>query len=131
MPAIGPVVLNDRKATPVAHTFVPNGESNGVWALRESSGIPIADNIVTVRLNETPSRVKANLWFTFPVVVTETVNGVSRSVIDHTARAKVEFDFSNLSTEAERKDVVGMVYNSLASSQTMLNDVIVKLQQVY
>lgn len=132
MPQIGNLVLTDRKTTPVAHTFTPAGEdANGVWSVRESSGTPITDRTASLSLKKTPTRYKPELRFSFPVGAEETINGVTRQIVLRTARARIEFDFDAASTEAERKDVVGMVQSALDDSKALTNDMIVKLEHVY
>jgi hypothetical protein len=116
MPQIGTVVLTDRESTPVDHSFLPYGEdANGVWSLRESSGTPIADNILTLARHRTPNRVKTELRFTFPVAQNEIIDGVSTPKIVRTARARVELDFDITSNTQERDNVVGMVRSALSS----------------
>ena len=132
MPQLANVTLTDRKGTPVVHTFTPENIASGVGTVVESSGIPAGSNRLSISLGkQANNRYKPNLRFSFPVVQTETVNGVSRPVIVRTAYATVEFSFDSTSTEAERNDVVGMVADSLGVSKTVVNDTVVKLQGVY
>jgi len=133
MPQLQNLVLTDRAATPVAHTFAPLEITNGVAAVAESSGIPLGNNRVTLSLTRTKDngRYKPSLKFTFPVVQTETINGVSRPVAVRTAYCDMTFTFDPSSTTQERKDVVGMVQSSLDASKQLTNDLIVGLQAVY
>lgn len=133
MPQLQTLVLTDRKATPVAHTFLPREIRENVGVVVESTGTPIGDPRVTVSLGRPTAqgRYKPSLRFTFPVVQTQTVNGVSAPVVVRTAYASVDFSFDGTSTEAERNDVMGMVQDALAASKVLIHDTVVKLQGVY
>lgn len=133
MPQLMPLVLKDRKATPVSHTFTPREVNNsGVGTVVESSGVPIGDSRVSLGLNVTTTgRYKPSIRLTVPVVQTATVNGISQPTVLRTGYAEVNFNFEGTSTEAERADLVGMVMDALAPTQTMVNDTLVKLQGVY
>jgi hypothetical protein len=132
MPQLQSLTVNDRQATPVAHVFVPRDITDGVATVVESNGVPIGENSISVSLRKTPQgRFKAVLKGRFPIVQTQTVNGIDTPVVVRTANAEITFNFDGSSTLQERKDVVGMVYNSLASSATLTNDLITKLEGVY
>lgn len=132
MPQLQDLVLTDRKATPVNHTFTPRDITNGVGQVAESSGIPLGDNRVSISLSRNGNgRYKPVVKFTFPVLQTETINGVSKPVVVRTAYAELHFNFDQTSTEAERNDVVGMVSSALATTKVLINDTVVKLQGVY
>jgi len=127
------VVINDRAPTPVAHTFTPEGITNGVASLVESSGVPIGNNRITASLTKTKDngRYKPSLRFTFPVVQNETINGVVRPAVVRTAYAEVTFTFDPSSSTVERRDVVGMVQNALSANLALFNDLLVKLEPVF
>lgn len=133
MPQLQNLVLTDRAATPVAHTFVPSDITNGVAAVAESAGVPLGNNRVTMSLTRTKDngRFKPSLKFTFPVVQTETINGVGRPAVVRSAYVDLTFTFDPSSTTQERKDVVGMVQSALDASKVLTNDLIVGLQNVY
>lgn len=132
MPQLQPLVLTDRKATPVNHTFNPQNIVSGVARVAESSGIPLGDNAVTISIARNGNgRYKAHLKFTFPVLQTETVNGVSKPVIVRSSFAEVHFNFDQSSSEAERNDVVGMVQSALLPAKALVHDAVVKLEGIY
>lgn len=132
MPQLQNLVLTDRASTPVNHTFTPRDIVSNVGSVVESSGVPIGDNRVTVSLSKTSTgKFKGSLRFTFPVVATQTVNGVDSPVLTRTAYCNVDFTFDQSSTEQERKDCVGMVMSALDSSQALVNDTLILLQGVY
>lgn len=132
MPQLQTLVLKDRKATPVNHTFTPRDIVDRVGTVVESSGLPIGDARVGVSSTRTATgRYKPVVKFTFPVVQNETVNGVSRPVVVRTAYAEVHFNFDQTSSEAERNDVVGMVESALGVDKALINGAVVKLEGVY
>lgn len=132
MPQLQNLVLKDRKSTPVNHTFTPRDIVDRVGTVAESTGLPLGDSRVTVSsVRNANGRYKPVVKFTFPVLQTETVNGVSRPVVVRTAYADLTFNFDQSSSEAERNDVVGMVQSALDVDKTLINDAVVKLQGVY
>jgi len=133
MPQLTTLVLKDRAATPVDHTFIPRDIVNGAGTVAESSGIPLGDNRVAIALNRrnASGRFKPTVNFTFPIVQNQVVNGVSTPIVVRTAYATLTFNFDSSSSEAERNNVVGMVQSALDPSKVLVNDTIVKLQGVY
>ncbi len=125
------LVLKDREATPVSHTFTPQEIRDNVAILVNSNGVPVGNERVGVSLRYTGNRYKAVLTLTAPTVVTETVNGVASPTVARTAYAEVHFSFPNTSTLQERKNVVGMTADALSSNQAMLNALFTELQNVY
>lgn len=132
MPQLQNIVLTDRAATPVNHTYTPRDIVGGVAEVVESTGVPIGDNRFTVSLKETAQgRFKGVLKGQFPIVQNQTINGVTTPVVVRTSYCTMEFSFDKSSTEQERKDCVGLMQSSLDVSKTLVNDSIVKLQGVY
>jgi len=133
MPQLQNLVLLDRAATPVSHTFTPRDIVSGVGTVIESSGVPIGNSRVSVSLSQVASsgRYKATVKIARPVVATQVINGVSTPVIVRTAYADLTFTFESSSSEQERTDLVGMLADALGTSKTLINDVVVKLQGVY
>lgn len=132
MPQLQNLVLTDRAATPVAHTFIPRAIDGNVATVTESSGTPIGDNKVSLSMAKTSAgRYKAVVKMAFPIVQTETINGVSRPVVVRTAYADANFNFDASSTEAERNNVVGMFADAFGIGKVLVNDTVVKLQGIY
>lgn len=132
MSARSNLVLNDRAATPVAHTYSPDGDdTNGVHLFSEKTGVPAGNPRFTAGLRQSNGKYRPTLRLTLPVVQTQTINGVSAPVIVRTAYAEVNFTFDALSTDQERKDCVGLMASALATSQTQINDMIVNLSDIY
>jgi hypothetical protein len=132
MPQLQPLVLTDREPTPVDHTFLPSDITGGVGTVIESSGVPIGVREVTVGLSKTAAGAyKPRVRLILPIVVNETINGVTTPKVVRIARADVVFTFDGSSTEQERKNVVGMLQDALDPSKVLVNDTVVKLQGVY
>lgn len=132
MPQLANLVLTDRAATPVNHTYTPRDIVNGVAAVVESTGIPIGDNTVTCSLVTTSAgRKKAVLKGSFPIVQTQTINGVSAPVVVRTSYVEMTFSFDGTSTEQERKDAVGLMASALDPTKALINDCLTKLQSIY
>jgi len=133
MPALASITINDRETTPVAHTFVPTdgGGSTGVAVVEEMAAIPEGNKSLSISRRKAGSKFKVRLVLKDPIVVTETINGVARSVVDRTSYADLTFTFDSRSSLQERKNTVGMLYNALASSVTLVDGVVTKLESVY
>lgn len=126
------LVINDRAATPVAHTYTPDGDdANMVHLFSEKTNVPLANAKYSIALKKSNGKYKPSIKLAVPVVQTQTINGVSSPVIVRTAYANVDFTFDGLSTEQERADCVGLLVNSLAADQTQINDLVVGLSDIY
>jgi len=110
MPSQANVVLNDAESTPVAHTFTPRGldPQTRVARWHASTGVPIADEILTISYRDQGTRHKAKAVITDPVVSVETINGVSKSVILRSAYLTIEATFDDESTEQERMNTIAL-----------------------
>lgn len=125
------LVVNDRAATPVAHTFTPDGDDkNDVHLFSEKTAFMAGNPVYSISYQKA-SRFKPAVRLKVPVVATQTINGVATPTIVRYAQADLNFSFDLLSTEQERADLVGMLVNSLAASQTQINDLIVKASDIY
>lgn len=132
MAARSTVILKDRAATPVSHTFSPDGDdANGVHIFTEKTGVPIGNSRFTASLRNSNGKYRPSLRLQVPIVQTQTINGVSAPVVVRTAYADLTFTFDASSTEQERKDTVGMLADALPTAQTMINDLIVNLADIY
>jgi hypothetical protein len=132
MSARANLVINDRAATPVAHTYSPDGDdTNGVHVFSEKTSVPAGNPRFTASLRRSNGKYRANLKIQIPVVQTQTLNGVSSPVIVRTAFVEVSTTFDELSSQQERADAIGLMVNSLAASQTQINDMVVNLSDIY
>lgn len=132
MSARGNLVINDRATTPVAHTYSPDGDdTNGVHLFSEKVSVPLGNPRYSIALRKSNGKIKPSIKLAIPIVQTQTINGVSTPVVVRTAYADCTFTFDGLSSEQERADCVGLLANSLAASQTQINDLIVKVSDIY
>lgn len=131
MPALQNLVVNDRAATPVAHTFTPRDFINGVATVVESTGVPIGEKRYSISTRRVNGRIKNRVVFAVPVVQTETINGISKPRVVREAIVDATFSFASDSSEQERADAVGMFADSLATAKVLVNDTIVKNQGIY
>lgn len=126
------LVLKDRAATPVAHTFTPDGDdANGVHLFSEKTGVPAGDSRFTASLRRTGGKFRATLKLARPITQTQIVNGVSSPLIVRTSYGEVNFTFDELSSVQERSDAVGMILDSLLATQAQINDMLVNVSDIY
>lgn len=131
MPQLAPLVLTDRAATPVAHTFTPKDIANGVATVVESNGVPIGENRFSISTRRVNGRIKSRLVLAVPVVQTETINGISKPKVVRESVVDATFTFAADSTEAERNNTIGMFADSLGTGKVLVNDTLVKAQGIY
>lgn len=132
MSARGNLVINDRAATPVAHTYTPDGDDkNGVHLYSEKGSVPAGNAKYSIGLRQTGGRYRGSIRLALPVVQTQTINGVSTPLVVRTSYIEVNTSFDPLSSAQERADTVGLLVNSLAAAQAQINDLIVNLSDIY
>lgn len=132
MPQLQSLVITDRTpTTPVNLTFVPKDIVNGVGTVVNAAGVPIGEKKLSVSQKRSGSRYKGEVRLTLPVVVTETINGVSRPVVVRTAFVALTATFDETSTQQERDDAIGLMASALATGKVLVNDTLVKLENVY
>lgn len=132
MPTLVPVVLPDRAATPVNHTFNPRDTTNGVTTLTESTGVPIGERRITLAHSRSQNgRIRATIKLVVPVVQDVTVNGVTKPTVVKTNYADITFNFDATSSTQERKDIVSFVENLHKAAQTMCNGFLVDLEGLF
>lgn len=131
MAALQNVVLTDRAATPVNHTFTPLKLSNGVATLTESSGTPIADPTLTLSNTLSKGKYKVRAVLRIPVVQTQVINGISTPVVVREQVWDLTAKMDKTSLLQERKDGAGMFYSLLGSSQTFPMSLFQNLEGIY
>lgn len=132
MAARANMVINDRAATPVAHTYSPDGDdANGVALYSEKTSVPAGNPRLSISLKQTNGQYRPTMRLQLPVVQTQTVNGVSTPVVVRTAYVEVTARFDGVSTTQERADAIGLMCNALAAAQTQTNDLFVNLTPVW
>lgn len=134
MPSIQNVVLKDRQATPVNHTFTPRSVSDGAGTVAEAaaSGTAVGENRLVVSARTTAgNRRKSDQKFTFRKVAMSTINGVEVPQIVDTAYVTVTYDFGPNWTEAERNNIQGQVEDSQKATCLLVYNTVVKAEAVY
>lgn len=97
--------------------FKPSGiDSNGVSTLVNGTGIILADKQHSLSSRTSTTRRKGTLKLDLPVVVDETINGVSQPKQVRKAYIRCDFDFSVLSTTAERTAARQLLISALSSA---------------
>lgn len=118
MPQITSFTLADRAATPVNHTFVPAGESNGVVTSVERGSTALENKKITQSNREVKraggAKYKGRYTITVPIVQTQTVNGISMPVVVRTHRVDFNVEIDGGGTDQEIKDILGFAYGKLA-----------------
>lgn len=132
MPQAVPFTIVDRAGSPASHVFTPGREdANGVWTFfNKAVEEPNCRERFSVKVAETSRRV-VKLRLIMPVKGTETINGVSQSIILRESVADVEFRFDAMSTTQERKDLVGLIEKSLGTANTLFNTVLTDFEELY
>lgn len=134
MAQYAPITVLDGKPTPASHTFVPNGESPkdpAINRFKESTGVKKGDNLLTTSLREQGTNSKFRMQLTLPVMVTETINGVSVPRVVRTIFIDMSMVFDELSTQQERKDAQILLSNLLKGNQPVIDGQIQSLEVVY
>lgn len=125
------VTINDRAATPVAHTFAPRSVTTDQALFVESGSVPIGEKALTISQRKSGTKFKVRVLLKAPVLVTETINGVSVPKVPRTSYADLQLTFDETSTLQERKDTVGLLANALATSQTMVDATLTGLEGIW
>lgn len=132
MPSLQNVTINDRATpTPVAHVFTPRDVNAGVGLVVSNTGVPLAEERLTVSNRKSGSKFKGKATLVIPTVSTAVINGISVPTIVRTAYINVETSFDESSTLQERTNAVGMMANALGVSVTLVHKALVELEGVY
>lgn len=132
MPQLQNLVLTDRTpVTPVNLTFVPRDSKDGVGVVVNNAGTPIGERKVTVSMKAAGTRYKGEVRLTLPIVVTETINGVSVPKVARIGYVNLSASFDQTSTKQERDDAIGLMASALGTSKVLVNDSLVNLEGVY
>jgi len=132
MPALQSLVLTDRTpVTPVNLTFVPHDIKDGVGEVANNAGVPLGEKRCTVSMKRVGSRFKGEVRLILPVVVTETINGVSQPKVARTSYVNLSVSFDESSSLQERNDAIGLLASGLGTGKVLINDALVNLEGVY
>lgn len=123
MPTLSNLVLNDGKATPVAHTFKPKSNDLRTTVYEDrSTGIPIGYPRIVVETEDTPVIRKVTYAVSVPTL--EATAGANAggftpaAKVAYTHRATVEFKLPQRGTAQERKDVKAYLTQLLINQLT-------------
>lgn len=123
MAAQANVVINDGKATPLAHTFVARGASEKLAQYKETaSGISIGMPALTLAVKETngdSGKTVVDIRLSVPVM--EVISGADGGYtpspkVAYTLWGIGSFTLPNRSTLADRKDILALFKNALANA---------------
>lgn len=133
MAARANLVVKDRTSpTPADRTFTPDGsDANRVHVFTEKTGVPAGYARFTAQLRRSKGKIRPTLRLAVPITQVQTINGVSSPVVVRTAYVELSATFDELSTVQERADAIGMLTNSAAATQTMINDLLVNVSDIY
>ena len=131
MPAVNTIIISDGAATPVAHTFSPQGQdAKGVWWFEQttpSPANPLGAKRISVSLRRsltngpslnTKAKVVIGLW----VPTLETVGNTSGGfppppTLSYSQDVRIEFTLPERGTEQERKDTRTLCRNLMGDVQ--------------
>lgn len=126
------LVIKDQAATPVSHTYTPDGDdASGVHLFSEKTGVPAGNPRFTSQLRHTNGKWRPSLRLQVPVVQTQTISGISNPIVVRTAYVELNATFDDLSTDQERKDAIALMRNALDPTQTMVYDLVANLSNTY
>lgn len=135
MPTMQNVILKDRQATPVSHTFNPRDLRDGVGHLAKPNADGTSVGESKVRISSRPKG--GNKWETtyetvFPKVVSEMVNGVAVPRVIGTSVIRTVVEWSPEHTETERDNAMGMHQSGLdKTGQPLLYPILVQRQGIF
>lgn len=125
------ITVNDRETTPVAHTFAPRQIVPGAATFVEAASVPIGEKTLIIRTRKSDTRYFVRVTLACPVLVTETINGVSVPKVPRVTFIDATFRYDDTSSEQERKNAVGMFANALAATQAVVNPTLTQLEGIW
>lgn len=132
MPNFQSVVLQDRATTPANHTFVPQTARDGVHTVMSSpDGTITSAKKLSISNRRVNGKIKTRLLLAVPVVQTETINGITAPKVVRESYVDATFTFHAQSSEQERADTVTMFQSALLPAKTLVNDVLVKNEDIW
>lgn len=117
MPQMSPIVINDGKATPVAHTFSPSTDRDGVGVYFNGSAQTLVgrEKIVLDPNASTPNGASRKTVISLYLPV-ESTDATGKIVVSRQTLVRVEMFTSASSMRQERKDAVTLARNLLANT---------------
>lgn len=124
MPLFQNITLADGKATPVSHVFTPVRKAGAVaeWAEPSADGSLVSRNTLFVE-QKLPGRGRSTasneLQIVIPVVATETINGVPRTIVIDKVRAIVQIVAGPATPKSYRTDARVLLSNALKNADVV------------
>lgn len=131
MPQLQTISLNDRETTPVAHVFTPRDIVEGTGSAVRYTGVLSGEEVFQVSSRRSGGKLRAKVVLRVPVVQTETINGIATPKVVRSSFVAADFVFDELSSEQERKNLVGMFQDCFTANKLLVNDAIVKGEGIY
>lgn len=133
MPSLQNLVITDRQGTPANVTLVPDGAKDDFHtvAAADASGVAISKKRLSIKRRVSGDRIRVTEKWAFPVMVSQTINGVVVPTVARVAYVDITWNFHNTHVEAERKDVIGYIYSAHAPGKVLTEDTIQKDQDVW
>jgi hypothetical protein len=133
MPAVTQLVVNDGQATPVAHTFKPDGKKGEVLFFADrSGGIPVGYGKISFNRRETSGNGSGSYKVTMKIVVptleqtsASTATGIQPApTVAYKHEVNIEFSMPARGSVANRKDILAYAKNLLATAdvQAVIHD---------
>lgn len=114
----------------VVLTFQPRDITNGVATYVRSTGIPIADQKVTISQSRTPTgRIKTVMKISIPEVQDVVVNGVSRPTVVRVGYAEMNFTAESTSSSLERENMSALIYSLFTGD--LITKTVINLETLY
>lgn len=129
MPNLANITISDRELTPVAHTFSPEGEKDGIATFVESGNSLVGNNTLTVSSRDTGKYVKARVRTDMPIVQVETINGIDNDRVVRRLTADTTITLPKSSTLQERKNIIGIHMGAMAADQTDVDKVLTAVEK--
>lgn len=125
------ITVNDGEDTPVSHTFAADYvDKNNVGRLREAGTYGDGDNLLSIS-NREGDIWRGRLVLTMPVIVEETINGVTVPKVARTAVGDLQLRFHKNSTQQERENMLVLISNMLAGGVSMVDDTFISRTGIY
>jgi hypothetical protein len=114
MPQLNEITLTKSDGSTLVK-FTPRNIQGGVAKLASSTGVAIADPIMTISNSQTAGgRQKVVVKIAVPVVQDNVVSGVARPTVVRTAYADVTLSFDGTSSRRERLDMTSFISDLMA-----------------
>jgi hypothetical protein len=130
MPQLGAITVNDGKTTPASHTFAPvKTDGSNARLANRSAAVPQGYEILEINVRDVGTS-KTAAYRVFGSMTLPTLATVGDVVsVDHFSKVDFSFNFSQLSTAQERKDLLAMLSNLFAHAD--MKTVVTNIEPLY